>query len=91
MSLNSLPPIPKDLIIEYKILEKSLPTIRENIEFLKKIYEYLDEYNKFVKTFTKCKQSCGYCCDMPVGITLIEAEYIKTYNKRLKIDIVKAK
>jgi lipid A disaccharide synthetase len=87
MFSNSLPPIPVNLQNEYIILEKSLSTISDDIEFLKKIYEYLDKYNQFVKTFTACKQSCSYCCDIPVGITLIEAEYIKTYNKNLKIDI----
>ena len=88
MTLIPLPPYPADLKVKYENLIKTLSLIPKNNDFLKKIYEYLDEYNKFVKTFTKCKQSCGYCCDMPVGITLIEAEYIiKTYNKRLKIDI----
>ncbi|MHB1680676.1 MAG: YkgJ family cysteine cluster protein [bacterium] len=86
MFLNSLPSIPADLQNEYIILEKLLSTISDNIEFLEKIYEYLDKYNKFVKTFTACKQSCGYCCDIPVGITILEAEYIKTYNKKLRID-----
>lgn len=86
MFSNSLPPIPANLQNEYIILGKSLSTISDDIEFLKKIYEYLDKYNQFVKTFTACKQSCSYCCYIPVGITFIEAEYIKTYNKTLKID-----
>ena len=82
-----LPPIPKTLKDEYINLIVDIKSSKiSDIEFLKKIYEYLDKYNKFVKTFTKCKQSCGYCCDIPVGITLIEAEYIKTNNKKLKIN-----
>lgn len=86
MTLVPLPPYPPDLKIKYEELKKSLPKIPKNNDFLKKIYEYLDIYNEYVKTFTKCKQSCGYCCDIPIGMTLIEAEYIKTYSKKLKID-----
>jgi Fe-S-cluster containining protein len=86
--ISNLPPIPDELKHKYQNLIKELsnsPKISD-IEFIKKIYQYLDEYNIFVKTFTTCKQSCPYCCEIHVGITLIEAEYIKANNKRLKID-----
>ena len=61
-------------------------TISDN-DLLSKTYVYLDEFNnKFVKTFAKCTRGYGsYCCQIPITITYIEAQYI-AIKKRIKLN-----
>ena len=55
-------------------------------DLILKIYNYLDEFNKFVKTFAKCARGCGsHCCYIPVMLTYTEAQYIG-FKKGIKVN-----
>ena len=79
--MKKLPDTPKNLTEKAYKLNSELQGLGLNIsesDMLSKIYTFLDEFNnKFVKTFTRCNRRCGsYCCQMPVTITYVEAQYI---------------
>jgi Fe-S-cluster containining protein len=83
------PKIPKNLIEKCAKLNSELQDLGLNIsehDLLFKIYSYLNEFNEFVKTFTRCFRGCGsYCCNIPVTITYIEAQYIGI-KKEIKVN-----
>jgi hypothetical protein len=61
----------------------------DDFEKLRLIYDYLDEYNKFVATFAVCKAGCSHCCKIGVDVTRVEALYIerstgKTMHRKRK-------
>ncbi len=71
------PPIPGALLEKLKHLEHKLKHTRSPLEGLKYVYGYMDEYNKFVSTFTVCEKFCSHCCKIEVNITSVEAHYIE--------------
>ena len=83
------PKTPKNLVEKCAKLNSELQDLGLNInehDLLSKIYSYLDEFNQFVKTFAKCSRGCeSYCCNIPVTITYIEAQYIGI-KKEIKVN-----
>lgn len=75
---RTLPPIPEDLVSEHSKLGYDLQHRNEN-EFikLKRIYDFLDLYKKFARTFTVCTKGCSACCKSDVHMTKLEAIYIE--------------
>lgn len=46
------------------------------IEKLKAIYGFMDQYAGYVASFSVCQKGCRACCKIPVTISRLEAEYI---------------
>jgi len=78
-----LPPIPEELISEFKNTVHQLSFIENNNEKLEKIYNFLDSYNKFIDTFSVCHNGCSACCKNEVQITKLEAQYIQDNTEHL--------
>ncbi len=84
---KKLPKVPKKLVQEFRALLFSLKSSTEApLSKLKKIYDYQEEYNAFVSTFSVCKPKCSHCCRISVQITELEAQYISGHTGR-KIQI----
>lgn len=72
-----LPPVPDRLHDQMVTLLPVLKSMQARpMDILARIYAYIDEYNKFVATFSVCEKGCSACCHIPVNISRIEAEYI---------------
>ena len=72
-----LPPIPRHLDEDFKKLLGQLQNMQAfPLDLLERLYLFMDEYNKFVATFSVCEQGCSACCAIPVIISRLEAEYI---------------
>ncbi|WP_167467047.1 YkgJ family cysteine cluster protein [Aquitalea magnusonii] len=88
---NGLPDIPQELIENAKKLDIFLQNSPNNpLNKLKSIYSYLDEYNQFVRTFTKCSSGCSHCCKHDVSITQLEARFIEENYTQLSLVIPKS-
>ncbi|WP_158658206.1 YkgJ family cysteine cluster protein [Agarilytica rhodophyticola] len=46
------------------------------LDLLARLYDFMDEYNRFVATFAVCERGCSACCEIPVNVSRLEAEYI---------------
>lgn len=77
-TVPTLPPIPLNLIEAANVLVPYLndPNISMG-EKLRSIYDYLDQFSLFAKSFTTCSKGCSHCCRIDVHITSLEAEYIQ--------------
>jgi Fe-S-cluster containining protein len=83
-TLRALPPIPDSLLRERAKLEMDLQGESENqFEKLKRIYDFLNLYNNFVRTFSVCSKGCSACCKSDVHITKLEAIYIEKNTGRV--------
>lgn len=72
-----IPPIPGDLADKSMHGLKTIQATNANpISKLNSIYQHINEYNQFVKTFTVCQPTCSYCCKINVVISTLEAVYI---------------
>lgn len=72
-----LPPIPTQLFDRFELLFSQFNVKQQApLDILERLYSYMDEYNKFVATFTVCEKGCSACCNIPVNISRLEAEYI---------------
>ena len=78
ISATELPPIPDNLVDQANKLYSELGN-SDKILFdqVTSIYNYMDEMEKYVSTFTTCRKGCAHCCKIDVQITVIEAEYKK--------------
>jgi len=75
--IYELPPVPTELATKAKHGLKKIQILNASpISKLNLIYQQIDEYNKFVKTFTVCSTGCSHCCKINVVISSIEAAYI---------------
>lgn len=85
-----LPPIPSQLDQRFKLLLRQLQNMQAfPLDLLERLYFFMDEYNKFVATFSVCEQSCSACCTIPVNISRLEAEYIhQKTGKKLSSQII---
>jgi Fe-S-cluster containining protein len=74
-----IPKVPNELEAACNQLVSELTSqteISEPLTKLKQIYDYLDDFNQFVSTFTVCSRGCAACCNINVSITELEAVYI---------------
>ncbi len=72
-----LPPIPHEVATKALHGLKTVQLINATpLSKLNSMYKYMNEYNKFVKTFTVCSSGCAHCCKINVVISSIEAAYI---------------
>ncbi len=57
---------------------------------LDKLYKTIDEFmNRMVYPSSVCRKGCGYCCSIPVDVSLIEAARISIYlQQELEPNIV---
>ena len=73
-----LPPIPKHL---GKLEDRAIEAINQcqgnAFDKLAIIYDFLNEYNQFVQTFSVCASGCAHCCKIDVATTKLEAIYIE--------------
>ncbi|EKE6108922.1 YkgJ family cysteine cluster protein [Vibrio cholerae] len=79
-----LPSIPDELDESFIRLLGRLQNMQDSpLDLLKQLYLFMDEYNKFVATFSVCEKGCSACCNIPVNVSRLEAEYIhqKTGHK----------
>ncbi|WP_335914030.1 YkgJ family cysteine cluster protein [Shewanella algae] len=73
-----LPPIPEELDENFIKLIKRLKNMQNiPLDLLEQIYLFMDEHNKFVTTFSVCEKGCSACCNIPVNVSRLEAEYIQ--------------
>jgi len=78
---NGLPRIPKYLGKRANETAAAIAAHPGNdFDKLKLIYDYLDEYNDFVATFSVCKKGCNHCCKIDVDVTKVEALYIERFT-----------
>lgn len=87
-----LPPIPKELDDNFLKLLNRLKNMQSvPIDLLEQIYLFMEEHNKFVSTFSVCEKGCSACCNIPVNVSRLEAEYIhqKTGHKLSNRTILK--
>lgn len=72
-----LPPVPADLMQSAQGLFNYLNASNDDlIQKLERVYDYLNNFSLFVRTFTTCARGCHYCCYYDIQITTFEAEYI---------------
>ncbi len=90
LKLDGFPLPPESLVL---LAEQTIWNIDEcngnDFDKLRLIYDYLDEYNQFVQTFSVCKRGCSHCCKIDVAVTKLEALYIEkqtgsTMNRKRK-------
>lgn len=81
--LGDLPLIPNHLA---ELAQQALIAVERNtgddFDKLRLIYDYLDEYNQFVQTFSVCRRGCHYCCKIDIAVTKLEALYIQKQTGR---------
>jgi Fe-S-cluster containining protein len=76
-----IPKVPNELEAACDQLLSELTSqteVSEPLTKLKQIYDYLDNFIRFVSTFTVCSRGCAACCNINVSITELEAVYIST-------------
>lgn len=73
-----LPQIPIELVAAFRqLVETRLNIDRLSpLQCLEAIYAYLNQYNRFVATFSVCQKGCSACCHIDVAVTRLEADYI---------------
>jgi Fe-S-cluster containining protein len=79
--IRPLPPIPNELVAEMRVLIDTKIKARNLTMFEKlgAVYAFMDRYNAFVATFAVCQKGCSHCCNIDVGVSRLEAEFI-THN-----------
>lgn len=51
------------------------------------LYGFMEELFVYVSKITPCKQGCSYCCHIPVSVSALELEYMKTRGKNFLAQI----
>ncbi|WP_218918489.1 YkgJ family cysteine cluster protein [Pseudomonas alkylphenolica] len=83
-TLRVLPPIPDSLVREHAKLGFELQNKSESkFDKIRRIYDFLNLYNNFARTFTVCGKGCSACCKVDVSITKLEAIYIEKNTGRV--------
>lgn len=78
--LATLPPFPQPLLQKFVALKRQTVNVKP-LKFLELVYQFMDEYNKFVAEFSVCQKGCSHCCRIPVEVSALEAQYIANkYN-----------
>lgn len=67
----------QELFVRFKT-SKYKPLVK-----LKKLFDFVDEIFSYILPFTPCKKGCSNCCNIPVAMTALEAEYI-SINEKIK-------
>lgn len=72
-----LPPVPQELQVKFRQVLAQLEHMQSfPLDLLARLYGFMDEYNRFVATFAVCEKGCSACCEIPVNVSRLEAEYI---------------
>lgn len=78
---DQLPRVPRHLV---KLEKSTVKAIQENngddFDKLRLVYDFLNEYNQFVQTFSVCSAGCSHCCKIDVATTRLEAIYIEKHT-----------
>lgn len=83
---RALPEIPDWLVADCKNTQRVLDSHEgSSFEKLKYVYEFLNKFSLFAKSFSVCSNHCSACCKNDVQITTLEAKYIeKVSGKKAK-------
>lgn len=81
--VKSIPQIPWLQFFLFRRLKWVTSTFRmSRFETLKWIYRYLNNYSRFVSTFSVCMKGCSHCCSIDIYISTLEAAYISEHTKK---------
>lgn len=82
-----IPSIPQDLAEEVIAMIESGINRPGGTFFdgLRAIYDGIEKFNQFVKTFTVCRKGCSWCCNYDVFISGLEAYYL-AFEQGIQID-----
>lgn len=73
--------LPVKLDREQNDLAKKLRKPRNNDPFqsLETLYDYLSRFFSHANGLVACSKGCSYCCHSEIGLSQIEADYIRPY------------
>lgn len=79
----TLPPIP-DSFFEagQELQQRAASSNMSRHSILRGIYELVDRVVELVDPFTVCSPGCTACCNIPVGVSELEASYIERNTGR---------
>ncbi len=83
--------IPNDLKLkEEQFFELFLKNKGNPLTKLKLIYSFMDQIFKPIYKMTPCKKGCSDCCRIPVSISAIEIDYIKSLTNLKPKKLIKS-
>lgn len=76
--------LPPDLTRRESILVSTFARLKlDPLGKLDELYRFISEYQPYLSNTTACKRGCDFCCRIPVDVSPVEVEYMKSRDPDL--------